>query len=68
MSLHYLSLLDLSAKLRSGALSPVEVTETILDRISALAHHLVLFCIGNNVKPERRHRLTVAAVCDRRTN
>ena len=36
MSLHYLSLLDLSAKLRSGALSPVEVTETILDRISAL--------------------------------
>jgi amidase len=36
MSPHYTSLLDLSAKLKSGAASPVEVTKAILGRIDAI--------------------------------
>ncbi len=34
--LHYLSLTDVSALIRSGAVSPVEVTQSLLDRIDAL--------------------------------
>jgi amidase len=36
MDLHYTSLLDVSSAIRSGAVSPVEVTGAILDRIAAL--------------------------------
>lgn len=34
--LHYLSLMDISALIRSGAVSPVEVTQSLLARINAL--------------------------------
>jgi amidase len=36
MNLHYMSLLDVSSGIKSGALSPVDVTTAILDRISKL--------------------------------
>ena len=39
-SLHYLDLLELAATLRSGAQSPVAVTEAMLTRIAALNPHL----------------------------
>ncbi len=36
MDLHYMSLLDVSAKIKSGALSPIEVASAMLARIAAL--------------------------------
>ncbi|MDR3494162.1 MAG: amidase [Ancalomicrobiaceae bacterium] len=36
MSFHYLSLLDISVRIRTGALSPVAVTQALLQRIAAL--------------------------------
>ena len=35
-SLHHLTLADLGSRLREGELSPVELTETLLDRVEAL--------------------------------
>lgn len=58
--LHYLSLLDVSAKIRSGEVSSVEVTRALLDRIGRLDGPLNSFI---RVLPE--HALAEAAQADR---